>query len=515
VSNPYIHMEGIVKAFPPAVLALDHVDISIQKDKIHSIIGENGAGKSTLMNILYGLHTLNQGSIFLNGAPVNFKNPREAVKHGIGMVHQEFMLIPSYTVYENVILGSEPLTRFGSIDRRKAKDKVRDLIQEFKLNLNTDAEVEALSVAAQQKVEILKLLYRDVDLLIMDEPTAVLAPQEIEELFRRLKMLKERGKTIVFISHKLDEVLHLSDTITVMRAGKRIETIPNSPDLSRADLARAMVGRSVIFSVVKPKAVPGDEILKIEHIYLEGTPHIQALHDISFSVRRGEIVGIAGVEGNGQFELVKIINGALSPTSGLIKLHNQDITNSTLAERRQLLAYVTQDRKNLGSSQDSSLLDNSIMTHHKVKEHNKVEGRFSFLISDRRSKKHTENIIEDFNVLTIDSGALMRTLSGGNQQKMIIGREFLLDTDLIILDQPTRGLDVGSIEYIQKQIIKKRDSGTACLLVSSDLDELLSISDRILVLCRGHLAASLDPQVTKREEIGEYMLGVKERYTAL
>ncbi len=502
-------MEGIVKAFPPAVLALDQVDISIQKEEIHSIIGENGAGKSTLMNILYGLHMPNSGTIMLNGSPLTIRNPREAVKHGIGMVHQEFMLIPSYTVYENVILGAEPLTSFGTIDQHTAKKRVAQLIEEFKLNLDPAARVETLSVAAQQKIEILKLLYRDVNLLIMDEPTAVLAPQEIEELFRRLKALRERGKTIVFISHKLDEVLHLSDTITVMRAGKHIKTIPNSPDLSRADLARAMVGRSVVFSVEKAPSEPGDEVLRAENISLAATPHLRALHDLSFTVRKGEIVGIAGVEGNGQFELVKIVTGSLAPTSGSLYLHNRDITASSLAERRQLLAYVTQDRKGLGSSQDSSLVENAIMTHHRRTEQNRIEGRWPWLISDRRARKHTDRIIDEFSVLTLNSSIPIRTLSGGNQQKMIIGREFTLDTDLIVLDQPTRGLDVGSIEYIQKQIIQKRDSGVACLLISSDLDELLAISDRILVLCRGRLTASLDPSDTSREEIGEYMLGVK------
>lgn len=502
-------MEGIVKAFPPSVLALDQVDISIQKEEIHSIIGENGAGKSTLMNILYGLHMPNSGTILLNGSPMTIRNPREAVKQGIGMVHQEFMLIPSYTVYENVILGAEPLTSFGTIDQRAAKRRVSQLIEEFKLNLDPAARVETLSVAAQQKIEILKLLYRDVNLLIMDEPTAVLAPQEIEELFRRLKALRERGKTIVFISHKLDEVLHLSDTITVMRAGKHIKTIPNSPDLSRADLARAMVGRSVVFSVEKTPADPGDEVLRVENVSLTATPHLRALHDLSFTVRRGEIVGIAGVEGNGQFELVKIVTGSLVPTSGSLYLHNRDITASSLAERRQLLAYVTQDRKGLGSSQDSSLVENAIMTHHRRTGQNRIEGRWPWLISDKRSRKHTSRIIDEFSVLTLNSSVPIRTLSGGNQQKVIIGREFTLDTDLIVLDQPTRGLDVGSIEYIQKQIIQKRDSGVACLLISSDLDELLAISDRILVLCRGRLTASLDPSHTSREEIGEYMLGVK------
>ena len=510
MSNPYIHMEGIVKAFPPAVLALDNVDISIRKDEIHSIIGENGAGKSTLMNILYGLHIPNDGSILINGTPVTIRNPGEAVKHGIGMVHQEFMLIPSYTVYENVILGSEPVTRIGTIDYHTAKNHIAQIIKEFKLNLDPDARVEALSVAAQQKIEILKLLYRDVSLLIMDEPTAVLAPQEIEELFRRLKALRERGKTIVFISHKLDEVLHLSDTITIMRAGKHIRTIPNSQGLSRADLAKAMVGRSVVFSVSKSVAAPKEEVLRVDDITLEGTPQLRSLRQISFSVKSGEIVGIAGVEGNGQFELVKIVTGSLAPTSGKLYLHDQDITEKTISERRQILAYITQDRKGSGSSQDSSLVENAIMTHHKKKKGNRINGWRPWLISNLRAKRHTDRIIEDFNVLALNDSVPMSTLSGGNQQKVIIGREFTLDTDFIVLDQPTRGLDVGSIEYIQKQIIQKRDSGVACLLISSDLDELLAISDRILVLCRGSLTASLDPSQTTREEIGEYMLGVKE-----
>ena len=504
MAESLIRMKSIIKVYPPAVLALDKVDIEIKEGEIHSVVGENGAGKSTLMHLLYGLLHFNAGTITLRGKPVKFQAPREAVKAGIGMVHQEFMLIPSYTVYENVILGSEPRRQFGSLDRQVAIDKVSELIETYQLGINAKTKVEDLSVAAQQKVEILKLLYRDVDILILDEPTAVLTPQEIEELFRRLKVLKQDGKTILFISHKLYEVLELSDTITVMRKGKRIATMKNE-NLTKADLARAMVGRDVIFAIKKKDSTPGKVVLSMDQVI--GSSPGSRLKNVDLKVREGEIVGVAGVEGNGQFDLVQILMGFQKPGAGKIVLEGDDITNSDTPERRKRIGFVPQDRKTAGSSQTSSIVENAIMTHHRVNP--LFQGRFRSFLSHKIGITFAKNLISAFGVVTSGHHAPISSLSGGNQQKVVIGREYLLNHKFILLDQPTRGLDVGSIEYIQRSIIQRRDEGSACLLISADLDELLSLSDRLLILYRGHFVADLDPKTTSKEEIGEYMLGAK------
>lgn len=506
MNEPLIQIKKIVKVYPPAVLALNQVDLTVNQGEIHSIIGENGAGKSTLMHVLYGIIAANQGEVILRGKSVNFAAPREAVKAGIGMVHQEFMLIPSYTVYENVILGAEPKKRFGSLDRQAAVKKISELIDNYQLDLNPGDKVEDLSVAAQQKVEILKLLYRDVEILILDEPTAVLTPQEIKELFNRLKELKYGGKTILFISHKLDEVLELSDSITVMRKGQKIVSMKNK-NLTKADLARAMVGRDVVFSIEKTEAVPGETILSVDGI-VEATESNRArLKDLSLQVRSGEIVGVAGVEGNGQFELVQVLIGFEKAAKGKIFLEGKDITGIETPERRKLFGFVPQNRKISGSSQTSSLIENSIMTHHRTNR--SLTGLFNPFLSHRNSRAFTEELIDEFGVVSSGPGTPISSLSGGNQQKIIIGRESLLNHKFLLLDQPTRGLDVGSIEYIQKSIIQRRDEGAACLLISADLDELLSLSDRLMVLFKGRIVADLKPKTTTKEEIGEYMLGAK------
>lgn len=506
MAEDLIRMSGVVKVYPPSTLALDHVDINIKKGEIHSVIGENGAGKSTLMKVLYGMLPANSGEIYYRGAKVNFSSPREAVKAGIGMVHQEFMLIPSYTVYENVILGSEPVGALGTLRDSEAKARVQSLIDEYGLNLRADARVKDISVAAQQKVEILKLLYRDVDVLIMDEPTAVLTPQEIVELFARLRDLKNSGKTVIFISHKLDEVLELSDTITVMRRGRRVTTVKNE-GLTKSDLARAMVGRDVVFSVEKAPARPGESVFEVKGLTYVDANGQKRLSDVSFSVRRGEIVGLAGVEGNGQFELVQIITGLAKATAGQVLIKGSDVTNSDVMARRRLMSYVPQDRKVSGSAQKLSLVDNAIMTHHQINP--SLSGRFRALLNVGRARKFTRELISEFGVVAPGIDSPISSLSGGNQQKVIVGREFLLGNDFILLDQPTRGLDVGSIEYIQKEIVRKRDAGAGCLLISADLDELFSLSDRILVIHRGRIVAEALPQEITKEEIGEYMLGAK------
>ncbi|MBP7784604.1 MAG: ABC transporter ATP-binding protein [Firmicutes bacterium] len=525
-------MRSLIKVYPPDTLALDHVDLTIKEGEIHSLIGENGAGKSTLMKVLYGMIPASSGEISFRGRRVRYASPREAVAAGIGMVHQEFMLVPSYTIYENVILGAEPVGRLGALRNAEARRHVQSLVDRYGLNLSIDDRVRDTSVGAQQKVEILKLLYRDVDVLIMDEPTAVLTPQETGELFRRLRDLNAAGKTIIFISHKLDEVLELSDTITVMRRGRRVATWENR-GLGKADLARAMVGRDVVFSVAKPAAHCGDVVFEARDLSYVDAGGRRRLDGVSLAVRRGEIVGIAGVEGNGQFELVQLVTGLTPIQSGQVKICGRDVTRVPVIERRKLMCYVPQDRKASGSAQKMSLADNAIMTHHRLNP--RLESRWRALLSPRKCRRFAQNLVDTFGVLAPNVDTPISSLSGGNQQKVVVGREFLFDADFVLLDQPTRGVDVGSVEFIQREIIRKRGlAGTlaadvdanvvaggsarggtvaasaGCLLISADLDELFSLADRILVMHRGRIVADLAPPDTTREEVGEYMLGVRE-----
>lgn len=519
-------MRSLIKVYPPDTLALDQVDLTIKEGEIHSLIGENGAGKSTLMKVLYGMIPASSGEISVRGRRVRYASPREAVAAGIGMVHQEFMLVPSYTIYENVILGAEPVGRLGALRNAEARRHVQSLVDRYGLNLSIDDRVRDTSVGAQQKVEILKLLYRDVGVLIMDEPTAVLTPQETSELFRRLRDLNAAGKTIIFISHKLDEVLELSDTITVMRRGRRVATWENR-GLGKPDLARAMVGRDVVFSVDKPPASCGDVVFESRDLSYVDAGGRRRLDGVSFAVRRGEIVGIAGVEGNGQFELVQLVTGLTPVQSGQVKICGRDVTGVPVIERRKLMCYVPQDRKMSGSAQKMSLVDNAIMTHHRLNP--RIESGWRALLSTSKCRRFAQDLVEIFGVLAPNVDTPISSLSGGNQQKVVVGREFLFDADFVLLDQPTRGVDVGSVEFIQREIIRKRGSagasdtdmgagagagaGTAsagCLLISADLDELFSLADRILVMHRGRIVADLAPTDTTREEVGEYMLGVRE-----
>ncbi len=501
-----IEIKNLVKIYPPETLAVNQVDLIIKEGEIHALIGENGAGKSTLMKVLYGMIPFNSGSIYLDNKKIDFKSPREAVQAGIGMVHQEFMLIHKYTIYENVILGVEPTAKFGLLKQKESKKRVQKIIDNYQLKLNPDDRIEDISVAARQKVEILKLLYRDVDILILDEPTAVLTPQEIEELFARLKSLKKAGKTIIFISHKLNEVLELADSVTVMRQGKKVATMTNE-GLSKADLARAMVGRDVVFSIEKEAAQPADIICQIKDLSFIDNHKKKRLDKLNFTIRAGEIVGIAGVEGNGQFELVQVISGLIDNYQGEIIINNNSLKKLSILERRKLLAYVPQDRKNTGSAQALSLIENTIMTHHQI--NTRLTGKFDYLLNKKASRDLTREIIDDYQVLSSGPAAKISSLSGGNQQKLIVGREFAMATDFILLDNPTRGLDVGSIEFIQQQIIKSRDQGTAILLISADLDELFSLADRLVVIHQGRITAEKLPEATDKEEIGEYMLGAR------
>ena len=502
-----IEMNGIVKVFPPNVVALDDVSTTFRAGEIHAIVGENGAGKSTLMKVLYGLEHLNAGEIRYRGQPVHFKEPGEAIASGIGMVHQEILLIPEYTVWQNVVLGMEPVGVWGRIDEIRARQQVLDKIQEFQFNLDPDALVEDISVAARQKVEILKLLYRNVSILILDEPTAVLTPQEIPQLFAELRRLRVNGHTIIFISHHLEEVLELSDRITVLRKGKKIDTVQTS-DTSKRELAGMMVGREVIFTSLREPKTPGPVVFTLENLTHVHSSGRHQLKDVNLQVCQGEIVGMAGVEGNGQLELVNAIMGLLKPTSGKIMVRGKDITQAPILERRKVISFVPQDRSRMGACVTASIMENTLMTHHRL---NPRFTRWNGILLDyREARKFSTEIKDRFSVAmdTIDNP--FRSLSGGNQQKVILGRELLLDSPFVLLDQPTRGLDVGSIEYVHRQILSMRDEGRAVLLISADLDELFRLSDRIVVLHRGQIVADLRTEQTSIEEVGIYMLEGRE-----
>ena len=440
-----IEMKDIIKVFPPNVVALDQVSTDFRRGEIHAIIGENGAGKSTLMKILYGLEKASSGSILLHGKPVQFSEPGEAINAGIGMVHQEILLIKEYTIWENIVLGLEPVGRFGKIDEELARSLVGQKIKEFQFNLNPDSKVEDISVSARQKVEILKLLYRNVDVLILDEPTAVLTPQEIPQLFDELRRLRDTGKTILFISHHLDEVTALCDRITVLRKGKKIATV-RADETNKKELARMMIGREVLFSSKRGQKKPGEIIFSVNDLsYRDSHSHLR-LDQVHLDVRAGEIVGIAGVEGNGQFELVNAIMGLNVPSKGRILIQNQDLTMASILERRRFISFVSQDRNKMGSSIKASITENAIMTHHRL---NPLVTRLKgLLLDDRYARKFTGEIKEQYNVHLDSIDDPFQSLSGGNQQKVILGRELKLDTPFLLLDQPTRGLDVGSIEYV-------------------------------------------------------------------
>jgi simple sugar transport system ATP-binding protein len=498
-----IVMDQIIKVYPPSVVALDRVSIGFRKGEIHAIIGENGAGKSTLMKVLYGLTPRDAGEISYRGQPVHFRQPGEAIASGIGMVHQEILLVSEYRIWENIVLGREPTTYFNRLDHARARQMVKEKIIEFQFNIDPDAIVADISVAARQKVEILKLLYRDVSVLILDEPTAVLTPQEIPQLFNELRRLSADGRTILFISHRLDEVLDLSDRVTVMRRGRRIDTV-NATETSKDALARMMIGREVIFSSRRTPQKAGDVVARIDQLNWVDEGSRQLLKDINLEVRAGEIVGVAGVEGNGQYELVNTIIGLSQPTGGKIIVNQQEITHDSILERRRLVSFVPQDRGKMGAAVDASIMENAAMTHHRLNP------RFTHwqgvLMDYREIGAFTENLKNLFSVNMSSKTSPFKSLSGGNQQKVIVGREFLLDSPFVVLDQPTRGLDVGSIEYVHEQILRMRAEGRAILLISADLEELFLLSDRILVMVRGRLVANLDAEQTTVDEIGLLML---------
>lgn len=499
---PVLELRGITKRFP-GVLANDHIDLTLEQGEIHALLGENGAGKTTLMNILYGLYQQDEGEIIVKGKKVVISSPSDAIAAGVGMVHQHFMLIPVFTVTENVMLGSEYLRPAGLLDRRKAAARVREISDTFKLEIDPDAYVRDLPVGTQQRVEIIKLLFREADILIMDEPSAVLTPQEVEELFKIMKMLVENGKSIIFITHKLGEVMECADRITVIRQGKVVgSTTPK--DATAEKLAAMMVGRAVDLNVEKTDAKPGETVLKVENLTVVGTQEHIAVNDVSFEVRTGEVLGIAGVQGNGQTELVRALTGLASPVAGKISILGQDTTHASPRKITELgSAHVPEDRQKDGLVLSFPIAYNMVINTYYKKPF--AEGIF---MQQGVILKNGEELVEKFDIRTPNAVTPAGSLSGGNQQKVIVAREFSRPIKLLIASQPTRGLDVGSIEYIHKRVVAKRDEGCAVLLVSTELDEVIQLSDRIAVMYRGKILEILDAKTASKDLLGLLMAGI-------
>ena len=497
-----IEMLHITKEFP-GIVANDDITLQLRKGEIHALLGENGAGKSTLMSVLFGLYQPEAGVIKKNGQVVKVNNPNDATALGIGMVHQHFKLIDVFTVLDNIILGAET-TKMGFLQKKEARKKVEALSERYGLKVDLDAKVEDITVGMQQRVEILKMLYRDNEILIFDEPTAVLTPQEIEELMATMKEFAKEGKSILFISHKLNEIMEVSDRVTVLRKGKYIGTV-ETKDTDKQSLSNMMVGRPVQLEVVKDPAKPGDTVLHVEHFSVPSKTHKRdSVHDVSFDVRSGEIVCIAGIDGNGQTEFIHGLTG-LEKGQGTINLCGQDISHATIRQRGTHMSHIPEDRHKHGLVLDFTLEQNMVLQRFR-------EPRFQHLgfIRQGEVRTYAETLIKKFDVRSGQGPVtIARSMSGGNQQKAIIARELDREKDLIVAVQPTRGLDVGAIEYIHSQLVAQRDQGKAVLLVSLELDEVMSLSDRILVMYEGEIVGELDPKATTVQELGLYMAGAK------
>ena len=496
-----LEMRGIRKEFP-GIVANDDVSLDVRRGEVHALLGENGAGKSTLMNILYGLYRHDAGEILLHGKPVSFGSARDAIQAGIGMVHQHFMLIPVMTVAENIVLGMEP--RAGLLlDERGAEERVRELSRQFGLHVDPGSLVEEITVGQEQRVEILKALYRGADILILDEPTAVLTPQEAKELFGIIASLKADGKSIIFISHKLNEVLEIADRITVLRRGRKIETVPGAA-ATEESLARAMVGREVLLRVDKTPAQPGDVLLAVEDLRVVDERGIEKVRGVSFEVRAGEIVGIAGVDGNGQSELVEALTGLRRAASGVVRVAGQELHHASARKMLDVgVGHIPEDRQRRGLVLEFSIAENVALHDYP----NPPASRFGWLFPARLVAR-AARLIREFDVR--GGGPLTRAggLSGGNQQKVVVAREIARDPKVLIAAQPTRGLDVGAIEYLHRRIVEERDKGRAVLLVSLELEEILSLSDRILVVYEGEIVGRHEGEASE-QEIGLEMLGGK------
>lgn len=495
---PVLEMRGITKRFP-GTLANDHIDLTVRRGEIHALLGENGAGKTTLMNILYGLVAPDEGEIVMDGSPVTIGDPADAIARGIGMVHQHFMLVPVLTVAENVMLGAEVMNGPVLLDRGEGARRIRALAEQLGFAIDPGARVEQLSVGQQQRVEIVKALYRRARILVLDEPTAVLTPQETDEIFTVLRRLRDEGTSIVFISHKLDEALRIADRITVIRRGTVMgERAPAAT--SEQELADLMVGRSVSLRVDRGVAHPGEVVLEVTGLRVKDDRGHETVRGLDLSVRAGQIVGVAGVAGNGQEELVEAIVGLRKPLAGRVTLRGQDCTGEPPRRIRDRgIGYVPADRQRYGLVLAFPLDDNCVLT-----EYQKPPYARGMIRDDRAIRARADELIAAYDVRTPGADVRAATLSGGNQQKLVVAREFG-DDALLILDQPTRGIDVGSTEFIHRRAIAQRDAGTAVLLVSADLDEILELSDRILVIHRGRVVGDFDAASAERERIGLLM----------
>ena len=498
-------MLGITKKFP-GIIANDNITLRVKKGEIHALLGENGAGKSTLMSVLFGLYQPEEGIIKKNGVEVSIKNPNDANALGIGMVHQHFKLVECFTVLDNIIMGVEP-NKCGFLQKKEAHEKVMELSEKYGLHVDPDALIEDITVGMQQRTEILKMLYRENEILIFDEPTAVLTPQEIDELMQIMKNLAAEGKSILFISHKLNEIMAVADRCTVLRKGKYIGTV-NTKDTTMEELSAMMVGRNINFKVEKGECKPGDAVLDVENISVASKLHKNdAVKNVSFKVRRGEIVCIAGIDGNGQTELVYGLTGLAPIHTGKVTLCGKDITHAPIRKRNLLgMSHIPEDRHKYGLVLDYTLEDNLVLQRYFEPEFTDKAG----FLRRKNIRSYAERLIEQYDVRS-GQGPITtaRSMSGGNQQKAIVAREIDKDPELLIAVQPTRGLDIGAIEYIHKQLVAQRDSGKAVLLVSLELDEVMDVPDRILVMYEGEIVGELDPKKTTQEELGLYMAGAK------
>jgi len=496
-----LELRGITKRFP-GVVANDNVNLALNTGEVLSLIGENGAGKSTLMSVLYGMYKPDEGQIVIDGTELVFTSPADAIAAGIGMVHQHFMLVPVFTVAENVVLGVEPTGALGKLNIDEARRMVREISDKYNLDLDPDAVIEDLPVGVQQRVEIVKVLLRDAKVVVFDEPTAVLTPSEIIEFFEIVKTLVSAGRGVVFITHKLKEALNIADRIAVLRRGKVVGEV-DPKTATESQIAEMMVGRPVQLTVDKNTATVGDVVLKVTDLTVldaDGRTHVE---NVSFEVHAGEIVGIAGVQGNGQTELVEALTGLRKATSGVIALDGKDLTHSNPRERHHMgMAHIPEDRQRQGLVGGLSVAENLVLTRYH-------DDQFSHgvIVDWDAANAIAETLITEYDIRTPSKETGVGTLSGGNQQKVIVARELSRDLRLTIAAQPTRGVDVGSIEYIHSRIVKERDAGTAVLIVSTELEEVMALSDRLLVMYRGKVVAELDPKMVTPMEVGLYMAG--------
>ncbi len=502
--EPIVELRGITKRFP-GIIANDNIDLTLEKGEVLALLGENGAGKSTLMSVLFGFYHPDAGEIFVRGKKVDISNPNIAYDLGIGMVHQHFKLIENFTVTENIILGDEP-RNWMMVDMKVARERVRELSETYNLNVDPDAKIESISVGMQQRVEILKVLYRDAEIIILDEPTAVLTPQEIEELMGILRNFVKEGKSVILITHKLKEIMAIADRVSVLRQGKMVGTLKVS-ETSEEELAELMVGRKVSFEIDKEPAKPGEVALEIEDLWVKDARQLDAVRGLNLSIREGEILGLAGIDGNGQRELVEALTGLRDIDRGRVKLFGTEYQQIRSEERTDLgIGHIPEDRQKRGLILDFKLFENMLLEKYESEPYSK-----NGILHFPAIREKAQELVEVFDVRSgegIDS--FVRTMSGGNQQKAIVGREIDLSPRLMIASQPTRGLDVGAIEYIHSRLVELRDQGTAVLLVSFELDEIFNLSDRIAVIYQGRIVGIRNPHDTDEMELGLLMSGSKE-----